>query len=93
MKKGNKTFKELLLELELEQGRSCWIFLLMGKFSPNIAMIMINPTPPFSQLVLPPNFAWRSAGATLLVVTSRARGFKTITKPLKQSNSIQFQGD
>ena len=51
MKKGNKTFKELLLELELEQGRSCWIFRLMGKFSPNIAMIMINPTPPFSQLV------------------------------------------
>ena len=33
MKKGNKTFKELLLELELEEGRGCWwIFLMMGKF-------------------------------------------------------------
>ena len=92
MKKGNKTFKELLLELELEQGRGCWIFLLMGKFSPNIAMIMINPTPPFSQLVWRLTLPAVLAGATILV-TSRTRGFKTITKPLKQSNSIQFQGD
>lgn len=32
MKKGNKTFKELLLSLELEQGRGLWIFIMMGKF-------------------------------------------------------------
>ena len=32
MRKGNKTFKELLLQLELEQGRGLWIFLTMGKF-------------------------------------------------------------
>ena len=32
MKKGNKTFKELLLLLELEQGMGLWIFIMMGKF-------------------------------------------------------------